>query len=207
MAVEQAKTMIDGFTERFKLTRDQIRKRRIDLKPDNTTFPVATTNDDRGKCPIWIYRNAGVLTFHANVPTMSDVYGALLLAPYHLAKGFILVHRQSKTPDELSKNLDAFFEDAVSDSCFNAKWKSIEMFVAAREESGLIKDVLNRLQQEHQAKFLAIGDDDDGAKELALMQQLARGSTGIDARTKKRRPITAQDVKVWHAAIMKAAGY
>eukprot|EP00672_Neobodo_designis_P025880 CAMPEP_0174851410 /NCGR_PEP_ID=MMETSP1114-20130205/23176_1 /TAXON_ID=312471 /ORGANISM="Neobodo designis, Strain CCAP 1951/1" /LENGTH=506 /DNA_ID=CAMNT_0016085945 /DNA_START=32 /DNA_END=1549 /DNA_ORIENTATION=- len=206
MAIEQAKMMIDAFAERFKLTADQIRKRRIDLDPEDTDFPVATTNDDRGKCPLWIYRNAGVLTFHANVPTMSDVYGALLLAPYHLAKAFILVHRQSKTPEDLVRNLDAFFEDGVSDSCFNAKWKSIEMFVQAREESGFINDVLNRLQQDNQAKFLALDDDDDGQKELALMLQLAKGATGIDPRNKKRRPIAQADVRQWHAAIMKAAG-
>jgi hypothetical protein len=207
MAVEQADTLIKGFIERFKLTPDQVRKRRLDLDKTDTDFPTATSNDDRGKHPVWIYRNVGVLTFHANVPTMSDVYGALLLAPYHLAKAFLLIHRQAKNPDELAKQLDEFFEEGISDSCFNAKWKSIEMFVQAREESGFINDVLNKLQQDHQQKFLAIADDDDGAKELALMQQLAKGSTGIDSRTKKRRQITGQDVRIWHAAIMKAAGF
>lgn len=206
IAVSQAKTVIDDFAERLKLSHQQRRQRRIDLDEKDLNLPVATSNDDRGKTAVWIYKNVGVLTFHANVPTMSDVYGALLLAPYHLAKAYILCLQQGqRSADELQRQLDDFFENGVSDSCFNAKWKSIEMFVKEREKAGSIEDVLNEIQKKHQAKFLALDDDDDGHMELALMQQLAAGAMGMDPATRRTRAITSSDVVAWHKKIMSAA--
>jgi hypothetical protein len=200
IAVNQAKTMIDAFAQRFKLSTVEKKKRRITLDAEDLVMPTATNNEDRGRCAVWVYQNLGILTFHANVPTMSDVYGALLLAPYHLAKAYLLT-------DDTQAGLEDFFENAVSDSCFNAKWKSIEMYLDSCIAHGSIEDVLNRLQKDNQKAFLEIDvDDDDGMKvELDIMTRLATGASGYDPKTKQVRPITLQDIVAWHKKSVAAA--
>lgn len=211
MAITQARTMIDDFSARFKLTKDEQKRRRINMENISPeSIYVASSNGDRGKVAVWVYTNVGVLTFHANVPVMADVYGALLKSPYHLAKAFILVQQQSTTPQQLEAALDDFFENAVSDSCFNGKWKAIEAFLGDREQLGTIDDFISKLQVSRQKEFLALYDDDDDdatatAKELELMLRLAVGAVAIDPISKKTRPISERDVVAWQKKAMSAS--
>lgn len=205
IAIQSAKAMIDDFVSRFKLTAAQIRARQLDLDVNNLDIHCSTGNSDRGNFPLWKYQNVGVITFHANVPVMADLYGALLRAPFHVVKGFVLVHMQAKTPEELQQGLDAYFEDAVADSCFNAKWKAIEEFVRSRQQLGSIADELNKLQASRQDLFTPefFDRDPDGTLELSMMIKLTLEGRlcGIDPKTKANRPITKEDVETWYRAV------
>eukprot|EP01012_Entosiphon_sulcatum_P033684 TRINITY_DN4264_c0_g1_i6.p1 TRINITY_DN4264_c0_g1~~TRINITY_DN4264_c0_g1_i6.p1 ORF type:complete len:721 (+),score=127.13 TRINITY_DN4264_c0_g1_i6:3473-5635(+) len=110
IARAQAATLMDAFAQEFGLTTEQQRQqRRVHVPPAGEAIPVARSNTDRGRWPIWQYINVGVNSFHANVPTMPDVIGALLKAPFHCARAYLLSQ----------DDLPGFFEEAVADSCFN----------------------------------------------------------------------------------------
>lgn len=207
IAMQQAKVLIDGFVDQLKLSAAEVTARHLDLQiPDSDDaidIHVSTGNSDRGTYPIWKYSNVGVLTFHANVPSLPDVYGALLRAPYHMAKAFALV----KAGGDGVPSLDDFFEDCVADSCFNAKWKAIEAFCSVFATRGGVDDVLDKLQQANQAYFMRVmaSDDDDGTAELAAMQKLVADQrlTARDA-TGATRAITPADVGAWHKKRLNA---
>jgi hypothetical protein len=200
MAVQAAGVVIDEFTKRLNLTAAEVAHRRIALDRDPESIHEATGHTDRGKWPIWKYNNVGVLSFHANVPTLNDVYGALLRAPYHLVKAFLLLHQ--KPVAARAAALADFYENAVVDSCFNAKWKAIEEHVSVLEACGGIDDVLNKFQAAKQKHFTPAffeADNDECTKELALMVKLANSAklVGQDPVTKRPRLITKADIAKW----------
>ena len=152
-------------------------------------IPQATTNTDRGRWPIWRYVNVGVDSFHANVPNLDDVNGALLRAPFQCIKGWLYAKE--------SGTIDTFFEDCIVDSCFNMKWKAIEEYNATWERLGTITQVLEGLQKEHQAAFSALFDKDDSEEaEVDEMCRLLQGAKGRDA-TGGMRLIVKADVAKW----------
>lgn len=204
VAFNSSANLIHEFIARFKLAPAEQVQRRVNL-PDTfaqmgaDAFPVATDNTARSKWPLWLYNNVGVLTFHANVPTMADVYGALLRAPFHFVKAYIIAREKNE--------LDGFFEEALSDSCFNMKWKSIEEYLASQRKVGTIVDALNQLHRSRADIFTSSfydNDDDKGTNELAVMQRLVAGAKlqGIDETTRKTRLVTTADVKSWHDRLM-----
>ena len=58
---------IEPFTDK-----DGVGRCKLILDP-KADIPVASGNQDRGQWPIWHYNNVGVLSYHVNVPNMSDV--------------------------------------------------------------------------------------------------------------------------------------
>lgn len=200
IAKAAAKPLVDVFVDRMKLSPVQIHSRCIDLDA-MTELHVAQGNTDRGTFPLWLYENVGVLSFHVNVPTLPDIYGALLRAPYHLVKGFALLQlRCGGDEQRLCEALDDFFERAVADSCFNAKWKSIEEYAAGMENVGSISNVLNDLQMKHQDVFTPqfMEADPKRERETREMWRLAQESslTGRGPQGNVRK-ITLQDVIDW----------
>ena len=244
-----AATMIDAFVQRFKIPEEMWRQRCLLLNPHNASptkgggshdsrpavingdITVARDHKDRGKSAVWVYENVGLHTFHVNVPNMDDVYGALLQAPYHLAKAWCVAHaelaQQQQNPQANNSQgcpIMTFFDDALSDSCFNAKWRQIELFLADRATVGTIPKILDDLQASRQdiftPKFFE-EDDASGSKELAAMIQLVEqaGLQGREAINSNRsrvvaigsasaaaaspsalRSITRDDVIAWHTA-------
>jgi hypothetical protein len=94
IAVTCARVAVDDFIAQVGGMSDSSQtQRRIHSSQMSTPIPVATNNTARGKYPLWRYVNAGQDSFHANVPCMSDVVGALLRAPFaaiaHYASLFI----------------------------------------------------------------------------------------------------------------------
>lgn len=133
-----AQNMIDGFKDLFAEFRIDPARRIIDLAVTGNVFPQATNNLDRGNYPIWTWSLQGTNTkFHVNVPDITDVFGAVLLAPMRLAQTFVLL-KSLYRGKELNEKLHEFFgprpgrEDtdagALSTRCFNMKWNAILNF-------------------------------------------------------------------------------
>lgn len=195
MVVQQAEQLILEFVDTMKISEQERGRRCLALPDASTPIYVSTSNTDRGTRAVWHYKNVGVSTFHVNVPNLADVIGALLGAPSHLVKGFALAARAAKRDEAL----DEFFEDCISDSCFNGKWKSIEAFVSKWEQHDDVMSILSRLQQENQQLFLKNSEESDRANEMSEMMRLVREKqlTGFDRDQQKIRPITDNDVKKW----------
>eukprot|EP01006_Ploeotia_vitrea_P029850 TRINITY_DN62304_c0_g1_i2.p1 TRINITY_DN62304_c0_g1~~TRINITY_DN62304_c0_g1_i2.p1 ORF type:complete len:611 (-),score=71.75 TRINITY_DN62304_c0_g1_i2:31-1863(-) len=167
IALNTAKPLLDGFIKDFKLTKAQTKSRKIDLPNNFSKFKmhVASGSGDRGKWAVWQYVNQGVNTFHANVPNMHDVVGALLLAPFAAARAYLLCRNDEKM-------LEDFFENAISDSCFNQKWKALEEFNLELDSRDTIKRLLNDIQAKHQDVFtneFFNNDDENNTNEIAEM--------------------------------------
>lgn len=198
---DAAEPLLKAFAADLKLSKHQVRERCVHIELPSDAMHVAHSNGDRGQRPTWLYANAGVLTFHVNVPNMVDVYGALLKAPYHAAKAYVLLHEQkhSAAPGWPAAVVE-FFDDCISDSCFNGKWKSIEMYLEKTEAVGSIDNVLDQLQRQFQTIFTAAFFDADPTreKERAEMARLVQThrSQGKDANG-TRRAVTAADVDAW----------
>jgi hypothetical protein len=195
-----AEPLLDEFVDRMKLSPREAEQRRV-LKTSLTgSIPVSSGNSDRGRSPIWLYAGAGVLTYHVNVPNMLDVFGALLKAPYHAARAFLLLYEKNHGTAKWSEAVEEYFDECISDSCFNGKWKSIEMYLDKIERIGSINEVLDQLQREFQSVFTpAFFDaDPDRVKERAEMVRLVQlhRKQGVGADGKKRL-ISAADVDAW----------
>jgi hypothetical protein len=158
IAISTAGSLIESFCAEFRLHGKERSRRRLAFNATDMQQPVpqARSNKDRGKWPLWQYINDGVNSFHVNVPNMPDIYGALIKAPWHLAKAWCTIHSEFEPGPEREKWIADFFEDAVADSCFNGKWKAIEEFNARLSKLGSITDRLQKLQQRHQVSFTAI---------------------------------------------------
>lgn len=208
IAVNCAKSALQDFIDLFKLSQEAAVARKV--LPDRITpnsIPVATNNTDRGRHALWRYTNAGQDSYHANVPTMDDVIGALLKAPFHCIKqyAFMAVQQEQKEGNivQISQpKLTKFFEECVVDACFNMKWRAIEEYSAAVAHEGTIVDVLQKLQMEHQSVFSAeffAADDEQSTNEKAKMFELVQnaGGMGKEALSGKIRSITKQDVDKW----------
>jgi hypothetical protein len=193
MARNQGSQLISNFIDRMGLSEREVKSRNLEIAERG--FHVATDNTDRGRFAMWQYRNVGVSTFHVNVPCIEDVIGALLLAPYHLAKAFAVAVTANTSPE---KAVNDFFEDCVSDSCFNGKWKAIEAFLHTWEQLDNIPQILSRLQQEHQESFRSLLALPDRRAERDLMVKLVNEKqlSGQDEKHMKRR-IAASDVDLW----------
>lgn len=203
MARQLAQTHIDAFRDALKITDAEALQRQLVFPATPAAMPVASGNKDRGRWPVWLYHNVGITSFHANVPTMTDVYGSILLAPFHLAKCYALVLLHlgaTATPQARQAAMLDFFEDCVSDSCFNGKWKAIEAYRQKLEKRGTITDVIDQLQQTFQSEFrdvLARGDDQRSQERNLILRKVAdlrlvgRDASGVV------RPVTAADVDAW----------
>eukprot|EP00760_Papus_ankaliazontas_P036687 PhM_4_TR8378/c8_g3_i3/m.65960 len=205
MAIAAAEPLLESFCTHMKLTTVQQQSERCvqyreyanALKHGRAgaiKLPVATNNTDRGHAPLWQYVNCGVNSFHVNVPNMSDVVGALLRSPISAAVAYLLCRHDDDA-------LDAFFEDAIADSCFNAKWKSLEEFNAGLAKKGRISNVLAELQKKYQKRFMDMyarpGQTD--SDEVALVLELIGSSTVGTDKDGNVRPITRADVAAWVA--------
>ena len=190
IAKTAAQTLIEKFVSDFKLSESQQKSRRVRLSDIANTIPVATHNTDRGKHPVWHYTNCGVDSFHANVPSIDDVHGALLRAPLHCLSGWMNAKRTG--------DLSGFFEDCVADSCFNMKWKAIEEYIQKHDKQGTINQLLDQVQADNQQEFNKIMDTDDESytNEKAAMLKHCEGKSGRD-KDGKTRQITAEDIKKW----------
>lgn len=208
IAISAAGPLIDSFCADFGL-QDVARSRRrlvFDAANLQQQVPLARTNKDRGMWPVWQYTNDGVNSFHVNVPSMPDVYGALIRAPWQLAKAWCTIHSEFEPGQEREKWVAEFFEDAVADSCFNGKWKAIEEFNARLSKLGSISDRLQKLQQRHQVDFAAIyrerglDDAERDRREAALIYSICcqECPTGRDWNGQERA-ITAEDCKAFVA--------
>eukprot|EP01065_Artemidia_motanka_P011793 TRINITY_DN1642_c1_g1_i1.p1 TRINITY_DN1642_c1_g1~~TRINITY_DN1642_c1_g1_i1.p1 ORF type:complete len:605 (+),score=142.00 TRINITY_DN1642_c1_g1_i1:62-1816(+) len=181
MAVHTAETAIQGFVERFGFSRQEMLKRRLVIE-NRSDVHVATSSHDRGCHAIWHYTNVGQDSFHANVPMMSDVYGALLRAPFHAAAALARVLVMFKGA-ERDKWIDAFMEECIADSCFNMKWKAIEEFCAGLGELGSVDNVLASTMEQHQQEFGKLYDagydeKEERRREVELYLALTRGVRG-----------------------------
>ena len=179
-------------------------------------MPYRSSNADRGNIHCGVHQLWQDL-FHANVPHMPDVVGALLRAPLKCIELYSLMFtcalgpppptaRDRNEPCALSTEtiqmLLEFFDQCVSDSCFNGKWKAIEEFEGMLQHKGTIADVLQRLQREHQHRFTAEffdSDDEAHSKEAALLLSLCAGQKGRDA-SGAIRTISESDVKSFVAS-------
>lgn len=168
MAATQAEELINQFCIDLKLSGEARTRRRLDFNKETAVaqaVPRAYTNRDRGKWPLWHYINESVNSFHANVPNMQDVYGAILRSPWRLAHIWCTIFSEYPEGAERDKWIDAFLEDAVADSCFNQKWKSIEEFSEQLGKVGTVVHRLQQLQKQHQAEFAEIFDDRELSQE------------------------------------------
>uniref|UniRef100_A0A6T2BN75 UBA domain-containing protein n=1 Tax=Eutreptiella gymnastica TaxID=73025 RepID=A0A6T2BN75_9EUGL len=193
MAVAAALPLLEGFVKEFGLTKAQQKTRRVQTSQvDAGKIPVAHDNSSRGKWPLWQYINAGVNTMHVNVPNMADIIGALLRAPFAALRAYL---RCKDLPEELAR----FYEDGISDSCFNGKWKALEEFNAGLDKQGSITQILADLQAKHQSIFTGQffdEDDDEHTNEIREMVRLAACLSGRD-KSGRTRPITQADVQAW----------
>jgi hypothetical protein len=200
IAIAQSQELISGFISRFKLTPAEVKQRRLEFDPTDLNIHVATGNSDRGMYALWHYSNVGQSSYHVNVPNMPDIYGALLRAPFHLAKAFALVFvRYPPGSSKFVEALDSFFDEAVADSCFNAKWKAIEEFVKSIDAKGTIPIVLSEIQAANQKIFTPefFRDDPDQKKETEVMCSLSANTLARDPATGATRLITPADVAAW----------
>jgi hypothetical protein len=198
MAINASIPLLEAFVQEFKLTAHECAKRHLNLTQPTTayTIPVVHDNRSRGRWPVWHYINGQVNTFHANVPNVSDVVGALLRAPFAAARAFI------RCRDDPVK-LNAFFEDAISDSCFNAKWKALEAFNAELDEEGTIVKILEGIQANNQRIFTANlfdNDDDLHTNEIQAMVKMMQNATPLPMGRDSSghlRLITQDDIVNW----------
>uniref|UniRef100_A0A6T2BPM8 CUE domain-containing protein n=1 Tax=Eutreptiella gymnastica TaxID=73025 RepID=A0A6T2BPM8_9EUGL len=193
MAVAAALPLLEGFVKEFGLTKAQQKTRRVQTSQvDAGKIPVAHDNSSRGKWPLWQYINAGVNTMHVNVPNMADIIGALLRAPFAALRAYL---RCKDLPEELAR----FYEDGISDSCFNGKWKALEEFNAGLDKQGSITQILADLQAKHQSVFTAQFFDADDRKHTKEIREMVRLAKGVCARDRSgaTRPITKADVRAW----------
>lgn len=193
--LQSATHFIDDFVATVGLSPAEVKARKLSMPTG--PIHVATCNNDRGKYSVWHYRQMNVSTFHVNVPQVSEVIGAVLKAPFHLAKAFLLHMHYHSTKEN---PFEDFFENCVSDSCLNGKWKAIEMFLDGLINRETIFAVLDRLQVDNQAKLSRIvrTDDDERTNEFREMCRLVKIGRlqGVDA-SKKMRPIVDEDVAEW----------
>ena len=203
IAVSCTQRLIEDFSKRLNLSPAQQKARNICPTQLAATIPIARDNSTRGHAPLWHYVNAGQNSFHANVPTMEDVIGALLKAPFHCLRNFAFIHSGVYTAQQVPGKLDDFFEHCVVDSCFNMKWKAIEEYGAGLAHEGTIVYVLEQLQMRHQARFpVSLFDSDNEARdnEIAEMWKLVQEEDcyGKDpAKGGSIRAITLSDVATW----------
>eukprot|EP01059_Diplonema_ambulator_P007823 TRINITY_DN17344_c0_g1_i1.p1 TRINITY_DN17344_c0_g1~~TRINITY_DN17344_c0_g1_i1.p1 ORF type:complete len:551 (+),score=149.65 TRINITY_DN17344_c0_g1_i1:32-1654(+) len=169
MAYNAARFLIDQFLKRLQFSFHEQHMRKIVLGK-NDKVPVARDNSSRGKWAMWQYINAdaGVNTFHVNVPDMADVYGALLVAPWHAVRAYCTIMLEFDEKD-MPEMLFKYFDDCIADSCFNAKWKSIEAFCDELTRTNTIDRVLANIHRQHQKVIDTIieeaGDDVERYKE------------------------------------------
>jgi hypothetical protein len=200
IAVACATMALEDFGRLFRLSQAEAEARQVAPSqiPARGAIPVASSNTERGRWPLWRYINAGQNSYHANVPSLDDVIGALLRAPFHCARHYAFLHLR----DGERADMGRFFEDCVVDSCFNMKWKAIEEFGHNLAHEGTIVHVLQLLQVRHQAVFAPIiaADDDTHIGEETEMLRLVRAEQpyGFDAKG-RLRAITVDDVKRWVA--------
>lgn len=216
IAVTCAQVAIDAFSAQFKLSDAQKKQRKLHPSQFTSPIPIATDNTTRGKHPVWHYRNVGQDSFHANVPSMPDVVGALLKAPLLAIQQYAMLcsglffestdipstlptRRAATDPAVLSRAAEAalaeFFDVCIADSCFNGKWKAVEEYAATMEHRGTIEDVVQRCQAAHQSSFPASlfdTDDEQHTKEIALLWSFVDGLSGKDGKSVRR--ITLDDV-------------
>ena len=175
-----AEILLNRFARDFKLSKGAAKKRKVDPNDIPSTIPTARSNSDRGKFPLWRYANAGQDSFHANVPHVDDVVGALLRAPLRAAKIYLTIFLEN-SGEALQAHLDRFFTDCIADACFNQKWKAIEEFGQQMAREKTIVYTLQSMQQRHQSEFLEVMDldDDDYTQEKKLMWQHVRGRCAV----------------------------
>jgi hypothetical protein len=200
IAISCATPLLAQFASRFNLGESAQQSRNIHPSQIVAPIPVACNNTDRGHTPLWHYVNAGQDSFHANVPCIEDVIGALLRAPFACVEHYAAIHLQhGANAAVLQTKLRGFFEDCVADSCFNMKWKAIEEFGAAIAHEGSIVDVLQKTQAANQAIFTAEFFDDDTPtqdNEIQEMNKLVADARGRD-KTGALRAIKLADVAMW----------
>ena len=211
IAVNCAKSALQDFIDLFKLNESAARSRKVHPDDINSkSIPVATNNSDRGLYPLWRYCNAGQDSFHANVPNIDDVIGGLLKAPFHAIKHYAFTALQSSSSSSSKKfdipenKLTRYFNEALSDACFNGKWKAIESYGLAVAHEGTIVDQLQKLQMENQSIFTQEffgSDDENSTKEKQKMFELVSSNNlvGKEKATGKIRAITQNDVDRWVA--------
>ncbi|KEG08783.1 hypothetical protein DQ04_06461030 [Trypanosoma grayi] len=192
-----ARCLISSFVEDLQLAESEMAYRQLILN-ESEPIHVAKRNSDRGRHPVWHYLNAHVSTFHVNVPNIPDIVGALLKSPFYLPKAIALsIQNRGNTEDVW---LD-IVENAISDSCFNGKWKAVEQFLATAEEYNSIPTVLFRLQRDARDIFTPVFLYKDAAreKERAVMKRLVfeRQLCGFDPQTKTTRLIRDEDIEEW----------
>jgi hypothetical protein len=217
MAYNAARPLIDAFVQRFGLEgpadaalRSQ---RRLDLPPHAASaggavsaVPISTSHTDRGKHAVWLYDNAGTVSFHANVPTMDDVYGGLLRAPWYFVTAYLIA--KVKRGGSAAVMLD-FFETALADTCFNQKWRAVEAYVRTHTQPDAIYVVLSKLQAAHAHVFTQArlgADDERGTWEVAEMAALLAACAppleGLDPVSGILRRVTPADIPRWRAAVL-----
>ena len=195
-----AEPLLDEFRATMKLTDAEAMKRALVI--DKTQpIPTSTGNGDRGRYPIWLYSNVGVLTYHVNVPNLPDVFGALLKAPYHAARAFLIIYEKFYGTAQWAEAVLEYFDECISDSCFNGKWKSVELYLEKVDRIGSVEQVLDEMQKEFQTIFTRAFFEQDPQRtqerdEMVKLVQLHR-KQGVDATSGKRRAITAADVDSW----------
>ena len=209
IADQAARTLTEQFIKDMKMTEAEAKERRIHSSQFERPVPMATQNTHRGKWPVWHYVNYDVVdSFHANVPNMHDVNGALLRSPMHCVQGYLHVHQlaaskptQEEQEAALDTYLDRFFEDAVADSCFNMKWKALEEFNMQLAHERTLVHLIEVTQAEHQTVFSAImdRDDADATEERAELFRLLDGKQAYSVVDKAVRSITRQDIDAWAA--------
>eukprot|EP00668_Euglena_longa_P034842 GGOE01044728.1.p1 GENE.GGOE01044728.1~~GGOE01044728.1.p1 ORF type:complete len:533 (-),score=165.56 GGOE01044728.1:178-1776(-) len=195
IAVDTTTQLVAGFIDDFKLSKTQQKQRRVDPNQINPNkIPVAQDNSSRGLWPLWRYINvsAGVDTFHANVPCMAEVTGALLKAPMAAVRAYLQCRDDPQC-------LAAFYEEGISDTCFNGKWKALEAFNDALDKRGSINAILADLQAANQQLFTEAffaADDDESQNEVREMVRLVDQRTGRD-KEGRVRPVSVEDVRQW----------
>ena len=201
IAVNCGLPMLEQFCAKLKLTPSQQTHRQVCPEQIKRPVPVARNNTERGHTPIWHYVNAGQNSFHVNVPSIEDVVGALLRAPFHCLKHYAFIHSGVFPASQMPQRVDSFFEDCVVDSCFNMKWKAIEEYGEALAHEGTIVDVLQRLQMEHQTLFtpqLFDTDTPERDNEIGIMWKLVQEQKCVGReKSGAIRPITNADVVAW----------
>ncbi|CUI11264.1 Hypothetical protein, putative [Bodo saltans] len=142
IAVTCARVAIDDFIALFSgggMSEAQQKRRNLHASQLITPIPLAVNNTTRGKHPVWHYVNVGQDSFHANVPCMPDVIGALLRAPFaaiaHYASLFIpgLYHESSSSPPSASQSVASLLTlgDTADTTALEAAHP--EMFVLLEE--------------------------------------------------------------------------
>eukprot|EP01061_Rhynchopus_euleeides_P000804 TRINITY_DN10578_c0_g1_i2.p1 TRINITY_DN10578_c0_g1~~TRINITY_DN10578_c0_g1_i2.p1 ORF type:complete len:460 (+),score=175.82 TRINITY_DN10578_c0_g1_i2:29-1381(+) len=197
IATDAARLILNNFNQQLGLDENQQKQRNVYL-PEHYAIPMAHSNSDRAKCPLWHYQNAGQNTFHANAPNFGDIIGSLLLAPWHAIKAYCIVATRLRGEELVKKRCD-YFDKCIEDSCFNGKWKSIEAYLTDLSDDLKCTKILGILEQDNQAVFDAIDDEDAYVEEMLKLCQKQRlkalNSTGDFV------PITREDIAA-HAKVL-----